>query len=171
MKHLKSIFIAAAFLITAQYASAQQKVAHVDLKELMTSMPAMKTAEAQLDKISKSYDGEYQTMVTEYQTKMKKYQADAESKAVTDAVNETRAQEMQDMASRIQQYRETAGKELQQKELDLLKPIMEKAQQAIQKVAKAKGVNYVLDSTSPGTVLFVEGGIDISADVKKELGY
>ena len=86
-------------------------------------------------------------------------------------MNETRTKEMQDMGNRIQQFQQTAQKELGQKELDLYKPIYEKAQKAIQKVAKAKGVSYVLDATSPGVVLFLEGGTDLLADVKKELGF
>ena len=78
---------------------------------------------------------------------------------------------MQDMGSRIQQFQQTAQKELGQKEMDLTKPLWEKAQAAIKKVAKAKGLNYVLDATSPGTVLFMEGGIDLMPEVKKELGF
>lgn len=157
MKQLKSIFIAAAFFLSAQFVTAQSKVAHIDVSELMTNMPAMKTAQAQLEKIQKSYDAEYNTMVQEYQTKMEKYRTEAENGTASDAVNESRAKEMQDMGTRIQQYRETATKELQQKELDLVKPIMEKAQQAIQKVARAKGYEYVLDSTSGSGVLMADG--------------
>lgn len=168
MKHLKSIFIAAAFLLSAQFAIAQSKVAHIDMSELMTSMPAMKTAQAQLEKIQKSYDTEYQTMANEYQTKMKKYQAEAET--VTEAVNETRSKEMQDMGSRIQSYRETASKELEQKNMDLMKPLMEKATTAVQKVARAKGIEYVLDSTLGSGVMLADGP-NLLADVKKELGY
>lgn len=170
MKHLKSIFIAAAFLVSAQFATAQTKVAHIDVSELMSNMPAMKTAQAQLEKIQKSYDTEYQTMANEYQTKMKKYQTEAENGTASDAVNETRAKEMQDMGGRIQQYRETATKELQQKELDLVKPIMEKAQQAIQKVARAKGYEYVLDASNGSGVLMADGP-NLLVDVKKELGF
>jgi outer membrane protein len=170
MKHLKSIFIASAFLLSAQFVSAQAKIAHIDMSVLMTTMPAMKTAEVQLEKIQKSYDTEYNTMVQEYQTKMKKYQADAEGQTVTDAINETRAKEMQDMGQRIQQYRETATKELQQKELDLVKPIMEKATAAVQKVARAKGFEYVLDSTIGSGVMLADGP-NLLDDVKKELGF
>lgn len=170
MKQLKSIFIVAAFFLSAQFVTAQSKVAHIDVSELMTNMPAMKTAQAQLEKIQKSYDAEYNTMVQEYQTKMEKYRTEAENGTASDAVNESRAKEMQDMGTRIQQYRETATKELQQKELDLVKPIMEKAQQAIQKVARAKGYEYVLDSTSGSGVLMADGP-NLLADVKKELGF
>jgi outer membrane protein len=168
MKQLKSLVIVAILFIGKQV-SAQTKVAHIDVQALMTSMPEMKTAQDQLKKIQETYDKDYKNMVTEYQTKLQKYEQ--ESTTAGDALNQTREKEMQDMGSRIQQFQQTAQKELGQKEVDLMKPLFEKGQKAIQKIAKAKGVNYVLDSTSPGTVLYMEGGIDLMADVKKELGF
>jgi outer membrane protein len=74
------------------------------------------------------------------------------------------------MGTRIQQYQQTAQKELQQKQEDILKPILEKARLAIQKVAKAKGYQYVLDASTGSGVLMAEGP-DLLADVKKELGF
>ena len=168
MKQLKTLAIAIVLFIGTQV-SAQSKVAHVDLQALITSMPEMKTAQDQMKKIQETYDKDYKNMVTEYQTKLQKYEQEAPTAG--DALNDTRSKEMQDMGSRIQQFEQTAKKELGQKELDLIKPIMEKAQKAIQKVAKAKGVNYVLDATTGSGVLFAEGGIDLLADVKKELGF
>ena len=171
MKNLKSIFIAAALFLSAQFATAQSKVAHVDVSVLLTTMPEYKNALAQLEKIQKSYEVEYNNMVNEFQSKMKLYQEEAESGKATEALNETRAKEMDDMRGRIQAYRESSSNELDTKKTDLLKPLFEKANAAIQKVAKAKGVDYVLDATSPGTLLYVGGGIDLLADVKKELGF
>ncbi|UGS23301.1 OmpH family outer membrane protein [Flavobacterium channae] len=167
MKQLKTLAIAIVLFIGTQV-SAQSKVAHIDVQTLMTTMPEMKTAQEQMKKIQDTYDKDYKNMVAEYQTKLQKYEQEAPTAG--DALNETRSKEMQDMGSRIQQFEQTAKKELGQKELDLIKPIMEKAQKAIQKVAKAKGVNYVLDSTTGSGVLFAEG-IDLLADVKKELGF
>ena len=167
MKQLKTLAIAIVLFIGTQV-SAQTKVAHIDVQALMTSMPEMKTAQDQMKKIQEPYDKDYKNMVTEYQTKLQKYEQ--ESATAGDALNETRTKEMQDMGNRIQQFQQTAQKELGQKEMDLIKPIMEKAQKAIQKVAKAKGVNYVLDATTGSGVLFAEG-IDLLADVKKELGF
>ena len=167
MKQLKTLAIAIVLFIGTQV-SAQTKVAHIDVQALMTTMPEMKTAQDQMKKIQETYDKDYKNMVTEYQTKLQKYEQEAPTAG--DALNETRSKEMQDMGSRIQQFEQTAKKELGQKELDLIKPIMEKAQKAIQKVAKAKGVNYVLDATTGSGVLFAEG-IDLLADVKKELGF
>lgn len=167
MKQLKTLAITIVLFIGTQV-SAQTKVAHIDVQALMTSMPEMKTAQDQMKKIQETYDKDYKNMVTEYQTKLQKYEQ--ESATAGDALNETRTKEMQDMGNRIQQFQQTAQKELGQKEMDLIKPIMEKAQKAIQKVAKAKGVNYVLDATTGSGVLFAEG-IDLLADVKKELGF
>ncbi len=146
-------------------AAAQAKLAHVDVSELMAKMPAMLEAQKQLEKLSGTYDAEYKTMVEEYQGKIKKY--DQEAATVTDAVNETRTKEVQDMQKRIVDYRDNAQKELQQKEADIVKPIMEKVKASIQKVGKAKGFQYVLNSEG----LLLTDGPNITADVKKDLGF
>jgi len=114
MKQFKSLLIAAILFIGAgQTVSAQAKVAHINVQELMTTMPDMKAANTQLENIGKTYDTQYRTMVTEYQTKIEKYEKEAAT--VGDAVNQTRQKEVQDMADRIQEYQQTAQKELQQK--------------------------------------------------------
>ena len=58
----------------------------------------------------------------------------------------------------------------QKKEFDLLKPITEKAQAAINKVAQELGFDYVLDSTQ-GQGVIVANGVDLMTEVKKELGF
>lgn len=152
----------------AQVTSAQTKVGHIDVSALMTTMPAMKAAEAQLTKLREGYDTEYKKLVAEYQTKAAQYQKEAETAG--DLLNQTRSQEMQDMGTRIQKYQDDASKSLQDKQLELQKPLTEKALAAIQKVARAKGVQYVLDSTVGSGVLLADG-MDLLADVKKELGF
>jgi outer membrane protein len=77
---------------------------------------------------------------------------------------------MQDMGTRIQKYQDDASKSLQDKQIELQKPLTEKALAAIQKVARAKGFQYVLDSTLGSGVLLADG-MDLLADVKKELGF
>jgi outer membrane protein len=82
-------------------------------------------------------------------------------------MNIERQKEVQDMEKRIQEYGQTAQKELQTKEADLMKPIQEKIKAAIQKVGKAKGFQYVLNAES----LLLADGPNLTADVKKELGF
>ncbi len=166
MKQLKTLLIAAVLFVGAtQIANAQAKTAHIDISELMTKMPAYLDAQKQLEKLSQTYDADFKIMVDEYQARLKKYEQEAET--VSAKINEERAKEVQDMEKRIREFRENAQKELQTKEGDLMKPIEEKVKAAIQKVGKAKGYQYVLNSAT----LLLADGPDLTPDVKKELGF
>jgi len=166
MKRLKSLLIATVlFLGASQTINAQAKTAHVDVNEIISKMPAMLDAQKQLEKLSATYDAEYKTMAEEYTNKMKKYEQEANT--VGDAVNQTRQAEMQDLVKRITDYRDNAQKELQKKESDLVKPLMDKIKASIQKVGKAKGYQYVLNLAD----LLLADGPDLTADVKKDLGF
>jgi outer membrane protein len=165
MKQIKNLFIAAVLFLSATQMNAQTKTAHIDVNELLAKMPEMVSAKAQLEKLSKTFDADYTTLVTEYQTKMKKYEGEASTQ--TEAINEARAKEMQDMGQRIQQFRDSAQKQLQDKEMEIVKPIMDKAKAAIIKVGKAKGFQYVVDSAS----LILADGPNLFEDVKKELKF
>jgi outer membrane protein len=166
MKQIKTLLIAGILFFGAnQTINAQAKTAHVDVSEIMSKMPAMLEAQKQLEKLSGTYDADYKKMVDEYQTKLKKYEA--ESATATEAVNGERSKEVQDMQKRIVDFRDNAQKELQQKESDIVKPLMEKVRTSIQKVGKAKGFQYVLD----GSTLLLADGPNLTVDVKKDLGF
>lgn len=166
MKQIKTLLIAAIlFLGASQTINAQAKTAHVDVSDIMAKMPAMLAAQKQLEKLSGTYDVDYKKMVEEYQAKLKKYEAEAAT--VTEAVNGDRSKEVQDMQKRIVDFRDNAQKELQQKESDIVKPLMEKVRTSIQKIGKAKGYQYILD----GSTLLLADGPNLTADVKKDLGF
>jgi outer membrane protein len=167
MKQIKTLVVIALVYVSSLGTVQAQtaKIAHVDVSEIVSKMPAMLDAQKQLEKLSATYDTEYKTMVEEYQNKLKKYEQEAAT--VTDAVNETRSKEVQDMQKRIVDYRDNAQKELQQKESDIVKPIMDKVKASIQKVGKAKGFQYVLNSEG----LLLADGPNVTADVKKDLGF
>ncbi len=169
MKHFKTLLFAAILFIGAtSFTQAQSKIAHINTNELIEAMPQMKTAKAELEKLGKTYEAEIQKMATEYQNKIKQYQAEVETK--TEEENRKRAEEVQTIEQSIRQYQANAQEDIQKKESELMKPIFEKAKVAIQKVAKAQGYQYVLDSTQGSGVLLADGK-DLMVDVKKELGF
>ncbi|WP_298120893.1 OmpH family outer membrane protein [Flavobacterium sp.] len=165
MKQIKTLLIAAIALISVQTANAQTKIAHVDTNEIMSKMPAVLDGQNQLKKLGEAYDKDYKALVDEYQAKVKKY--DAEAATQTDAVNQTRQVEVQDMIKRINEFEKTAQADLQKKEVEIMKPITEKVRASIEKVGKAKGFQYVLNAES----LLLKDGTDITPDVKKDLGF
>ena len=155
MKHLKSLLLAATLIVATSFtAQAQTKVAHINTQELVEAMPEMQSAKSELEKLAKTYETDIQAMATELQNKIKQY--DGESATKTDEENGKRLQEVQGMEQSIRQYQTQAQQDLQKKEFDLLKPITEKAKNAILKVGKAKGFDYVLDaSQGQGIIMLV----------------
>jgi outer membrane protein len=168
MKNLKLLFVAAMLIVGAtSFVNAQSNIAHIDTQALVEAMPEMKAAQSQLEKLQKTYDTEIKNMMKEWEAKVKQY--DGESQSQTEEVNLKRVEEVQGMQKNIGDYRNTALEDLRKKEVDLLQPILEKARAAIQKVARAKGMQYVLDSANGNGVILADG-TDLLADVKKELG-
>ncbi|MBK86794.1 MAG: hypothetical protein CMC86_06320 [Flavobacteriaceae bacterium] len=169
MKHLKNLFLITAIITLCSFSlQAQSKVAHVNTQELVESMPEMQNAKSELEKLAKTYETDIQAMATELQNKIKQY--DAESSTKTDEENGKRLQEVQGMEQSIRQYQAQAQQDLQKKELELLKPITEKAKNAILKVGNDQGFDYVLDS-SQGQGVIMANGKNLLADIKSELGF
>lgn len=170
MKQFRTLFIALALMMGATAftnVNAQSKVAHIATQELVQSLPEYKSAMDQLQKLEKTYDAEIKDMLSEAQSTMQRYEAEANTKSEEE--NQKRAMELQAAQRRIQEHRSKAMQDLQKKETDLLKPVLEKVRNAIQKVARDKGYDYVLDSTT-GTGVLLADGYDLMPDVKKELG-
>ena len=168
MKQFKTLLIAVALTLGATtFTNAQSKVAHIASQELIEQMPEYTAAMNQLEKLQKTYDTEIKDMVTEAQATMKRYEAEAQTK--TDEENAKRAGELQQTQRTIGEYRQNAMQELDNKRMELLRPVMEKAHTAIQKVAREKGYDYVLDSTTGAGILMADG-YDLMPDVKKALG-
>jgi len=164
---MKSLFIAVALMLgVSQFANAQ-KVAHINVQELIENHPEMAKANKMLEEMAERYDKDYRESVNEYQTKLQKYISEEES--VSEAVNRDRGEELQNMQKSIQEFAANAQKTLSEKELELKKPIGEKVTATIQKVGRAKGYEYILDSSLGSGVILSEGP-DLINDVKKELG-
>lgn len=167
MKQLKTLLLATALCIgTISFTQAQSKVAHINTQELISVMPGFKSAQSELEALSKTYQTDLQAMATEYQNTVKQFEAEVATK--TDEENQKRGLELQEKQQRIQQFQADAQKDLQKKEVDLMKPVSEKAKTAILKVSRAQGFDYVLDSSQGVTIL--ADGKNLLDDVKKELG-
>ncbi|MBD3864581.1 MAG: outer membrane protein [Olleya marilimosa] len=169
MKQIKTLLFAAALFIGAtSFTNAQTKVAHINTGELVESMPEMKLAKAEMEKVGKTFQADIQEMVQEYQTKAKRYESEAATK--TNEVNQQRGEELAQMQQSIRQFQADSQNQIDKKEFDLLKPITDKAKAAIIKVGKAQGFNYILDSSQGSGVIMAEGK-DLLKDVQKELGF
>lgn len=169
MKQVKKIAVALMLFVAAtSFVNAQSKVAHIDVTQLLSAMPEMKSAEAELKKLSETYQADIQASMTELRNKFTQYQNEAASKSKEE--NDKRAVELQGMEKTVGEFQQNAQQEIQKKQAELFAPISEKAKAAIEKVAAAQGFDYVIDAQNGGG-LIVARGKDLLADVKKELGF
>jgi len=81
------------------------------------------------------------------------------------------SQDLQGMEQSIREYQANAQKEMQEKMQLLMIPITEEIKAAITKIGKAKGFDYVLDSSLQNSGVIYAGGTDLMQDVKIELGF
>lgn len=169
MKHLKKLTVAIVLFVAAtSFVSAQNKVAHINVQQLLAEMPEMKAAEAELKKLQETYRADIEGSYTELKNKYALYSN--ESAAKTPEENQKRAEELQGFEKSIKDAEQAAYQEIQKKQAALLAPITEKAKKAIDKVAAAQGIQYVMDATQGGG-LIVANGTDLLPAVKKELGF
>lgn len=160
--------VIACFLMFNNSVSAQSKVklAHINSADLMQIMPGRDTAQKLIENYAASLEEELKTMYAEYQTKATKFQ---ETQAtMSQIVQQSKLKELQDLENRIKLFDEQAQEDLQSKQEELLKPLIDKAKAAIAEVAKENGYTYVFDS-SVGVLLYFENSDDIIELVKKKL--
>ena len=169
MKNVKRIAVALVLFVAATgFVNAQSKVAHINVQQLLSEMPEMKAAQAELKKLQETYRADIESSMTELKNKYTQYSNEATAK--TKEENEERALELQGFERNIQEAEQAAMQELQKKQQELFAPISEKAKNAIEKVAAAQGFDYVIDA-SPGLSLIVAKGKDLLPAVKQELGF
>jgi len=169
MKQVKQIVVVLLlFVATTSFVNAQSKVAHIDVTQLLSAMPEMKAAEAELKKLQETYNADIQASMTELRNKFTQYQNEAAAKSKEE--NDKRAVELQGYEKNIGEAQQAAQQEFQKKQAELFAPISEKAKAAIEKVAAAQGFDYVIDAQAGGG-LIVAKGKDLLADVKKQLGF
>lgn len=167
MRQLLKLGAFVALLVVGVQAQAQNKFGHINSDQLLLLMPETNTAKAELEKFNKELEGQLKDMYDEYQAKVTEFKQGGE--LMTDPVKQTKLNNIQDLEARINEFQQTATQSLQEKEYELLTPVIEKAQNAINKVAKANSYTYIFD-TSKGVVIYAEESKDITDLVKKELG-
>ncbi|MBV2165412.1 OmpH family outer membrane protein [Kaistella sp.] len=163
MKKLSVLFAAVMMLITAGAVNAQ-KVASMDYEAVLAAMPETKKMTTDLDTFSKTKGDELQKQAEAFQKEVQQYQADGAK--MTEAQRTAKEGELQKKQQNLQQLQQTAQNDLAQRRDAAVKPIIDKLNNAVAKVAKANGFDFIIDSTA----LIYKGGPDATPLVKKELG-
>ena len=167
MKSVFKISLMAIILFSAGLVQAQTlKFAHIDSQALIQTMPETAAAQKALQEQAKGLEDQLSDMQKEFQTKLADYTQKSDS--LTDIVRQAKEEDLRNLQERIQSFNSSAQQKLQQKQSELMQPVFDKANKAIEEVAKQQGVIYVFDSNA---VLYKSNAsIDLLPLVKTKLG-
>ncbi|MDR0660522.1 MAG: OmpH family outer membrane protein [Prevotellaceae bacterium] len=166
MKSILKVFLFLAFVFLSINGFAQ-KVGHINYIELIQSMPETAAVNKELEALSQAYGEELETIEVEMRNKFVVYQNN--SITWTKEVSDEKLAEIQALSEKRDVRAAELEREFQQKQDEKLAPIFEKAQNAINKVAKDNGVACILNAQA---ILYADpsSGFDLLPLVKKELG-
>ena len=160
------IFCLAAMSGTAM-AQKNVKLGHINSNDLMQIMPGRDSAQAVLQAELSELEETLNSMQAEAEKRYNDYMAN--QAGWTDLIRQTKQREIQDMATRIEEFQQNAQKQLQDREQELLKPIIDRAKKAIEEVAKEGGYTYIFDAGT-AALLYSQDSDDIMPQVKRKLG-
>jgi outer membrane protein len=146
-----------------------QKFAHINFEQLIDAMPEKEAALADLQKEYNEVKNLIEEMSVDFNKKVAEAQKVYETLSAT--AKQMKEQELQELQQRIQTYQLNAEQQLTTRREQLLSPILDKAEAAVQKIGEREGFIYVFDVSKGSQVLFYsKHSTDIMALVKKELG-
>ena len=166
----KIVLLALCVLSFSALTQAQNlKFGHLNTSELISLMSERDSAVVKMQAYQNELEETLEGMGTEYNNKVNEYQRKRNEWAPV--VIETKERELQELGQRIQQFQQNAQQEMAQMQQTLMAPVIEKAQNAITKIAKANNLTYVFD-LSAGSLIYYDDSqsIDLLPLAKKELG-
>jgi outer membrane protein len=167
MKTMKRITLALGILSMAIAVHAQ-KFGHITSEQLLQAMPEYDSAQAKVEDLRDQYDLEIERLQVEINKKIEEF--NNSEATMTNLIREAKASEIQEMQVRLQNFAQTAQQDLQQQSMMLIQPVMDKARQAIEAVAKEKGLLYVFDLSQGNPVYTGPESVDMLPLVKAQMG-
>lgn len=146
-----------------------QKVGHINTVQLIDSLKEAKAASITLKQYEASLGKTGEEMVKKYQEKIKKYQMDVKSGGLTAIQQKQLESDLGIDQNAISNYRQSAQSSLEKRRQELIQPILDKINKAIQEIGKEENYIFIFDN-SVG-ILYFKDTEDVSAKLYKKLGY
>ncbi|AFK02934.1 outer membrane chaperone Skp (OmpH) [Emticicia oligotrophica DSM 17448] len=172
---MKTKFFAAiitAFMFVSMANAQTTKIGYTNVDYILNNLPDAKDIENKLKTEKAQYDKLLQDKITAFQTKYEDYQKNGATMSAV--IRADREKELQSAQTAIQEFQQNSESALQQKQQQLLAPVLEKIDKTVKDVAKENGYVYVFNTDAgPGTtpILLVAPDADNISDlVFKKLG-
>jgi outer membrane protein len=138
------IMLSIILIIAGQNLGAQNyKFGYINRDELLKAMPDYDSANVKLENLRKELVSQLALMQDEFTNKTTAFNNG--SMSLSDVVRKTKEQELKDLNNRIQLFQVKATQQINDKNAELIQPILAKADKAIKDVAKEQGFTFVFD--------------------------
>lgn len=165
---IKKVLLAIALICPMLLSAQTLKIGLVDFGAVLQAMPETTAAQNQIKEVSEKYDAEYNKLVEEMNRLMSEYQAMPETELP--AIKERKTRELSDYQQKIQQFEQTAMKDLNDMQNNLMEPIQQKISQAVESVGR-EGNFSLIEIYNPQLTLYRAAPIeDVTPAVKAKLG-
>lgn len=143
---------------------------NVDMARVFRLMPENQAIEEELAQLQAAYDNELQKMGEDYQLKVNSFVAVQQT--LNPNIAEARAQEIEQLQQRIQQFRERAAESLKEQRTNKTAPLIRRVSEAVKAVGEKYGYTYIFDLNQAGILYFSPQQCDdVFPLVKAELGF
>ena len=161
--------IALILLLIAPMSVFAQKFGHFNAQEILSVMPEIAKAQADIETMRKQYEDEIKRAEDEVNKKYAAYQQ--EQADLPKNIQERRQKELQDLVERGAQYQRDAEQELNQSWMQMLEPIYKKLNDAVKAVGDEGGYTYLFDiSTIQIPYVSETSSTNVTATIKAKLG-
>lgn len=145
--------------------SAQLKIGYVDTQLIMSQYKPAIDAQKQLETAQKAAADESQKMQEDLVAKQKRLEQ--QSLLLSEEKKQEQTQELQVLYQQWQEHGMRKEKELNNLQTELMKPIIENINNAIQAVGKEEGCDYVLEAVN---LLYADEKHELTKKVQEKLG-
>jgi len=144
---------------------SQDKLAYINTQEIFAQMPELKDVESKLATKQEEIKKNMTALETEFQTKIQELAGPSGS---VDNLTEDQQKQLQDIRQRYETYLESSDKEFGELRQQLLTPLQQKMQKAIQEVGAEGGFTYIFEL---GVIPYTStSAVDAGKLVKTKLG-
>jgi len=168
---MKKLILAAVCFFALATVSSAQRYAIIDTKYILDKMPDYRSAQKSIDDMADLWQKEIDGMQQELDKMYKDFEA--EQVMLSDELKKKREDQLfvKEKAVRdLQRKRFGFEGDLFKKRQELIKPIQDRVYNAVQKLAVARGYDFILDKSEGITVIFADPKLEKSDDVLRELG-
>jgi outer membrane protein len=120
-----------------------QKYGYLNKDELYKSLPEYDSANVQVEKLRMEFENQLAAMQNEFSSKTASL--NNESANISEFLRQSRQSELKSLNVRIQLFSVKANAQLEEKKNQLLKPIIDRAENAIKAVAGEQGFVFVIN--------------------------